>query len=139
MSRRDGGHRIGWRSSIGAALLSAIAVVGVLALVHRRIWTVAVLVTVVAISVAVMRRQPTWKFDEHGIHAGPDLVIPWSHAGRVERRRNGLLRQEVLVLDPPYKLVGFGAVVFVPLDALARGWRETDIGDAIDRWGPGAA
>jgi len=25
------------------------------------------------------------------------------------------------------------------LDALARGWRETDIGDAIDRWGPGAA
>jgi len=131
-------HRIGWRSSVGAALLVAIAVVGVLALVHRRIWTVALLAVVVASSVVLMRRQPTWKFDERGIHAGRDLVIPWSHAGRVERRRSGLLRQEVLVLDPPYKLVGLGAITFVPLDALTREWRETDIGEAIDRWGPGA-
>ena len=131
-------HRVGWRSPVGAALLLAIAVVGVLTAVYRGVWMIALLATVVGLSLVVMRRQPTWTFDERGIHAGRDRVIPWSHAARVERRRTGLLRQEVLVLDPPYQLVGFGAIIFVPLDALTRSWRETDIGDAIDRWGPGA-
>jgi hypothetical protein len=132
-------YRVGWRSSAGAALLAVIAVAVVLTVIYRRIWIVVVMATVVGLLAVLMRRQPTWRFDEHGIHAGRDLVIPWVHAARVERRRTGLLRQEVLVMDPPFKLVGLGAITFVPLGALNPEWRNTDIGAAIDRWGPGTS
>ena len=116
-----------------------IAVAGVLTVIYRSLWMVLAMAAVVGLFVVMMRRQPAWRFDEQGIHAARGLVVPWSHASRVERRRTGLLRPEVLVLDPPFKIVGLGAITFVPLGALTPEWRNTDIGEAIDRWGPGTS